>query len=270
MRGLRTVAVWANPEKARARTELPRLQHWLSRRSLRVVPASQLSQADAVVVLGGDGTILAVAPEAAKHRVPVLGVNMGRLGFMTAIDVRGMIPALQRWLRGGWPVSERTMLEATAPPLKEPAYALNDAVLRIGATTRITTVDASVDGKDLARFVGDGVIVATTTGSTAYSLAAQGPVVHPDVDAIVLTPICPHSFMQRPLVIPSHHVVDLRIQERGAGDAVQLALDGQRVFALRSGERIRIRRSPHKLKLFQDPEASYFDVLREKLSWGGR
>lgn len=229
-----------------------------------------MEKADAVITLGGDGTILSVAPAAARLGLPVLGVNIGRLGFMTAVEVRGLYSALSRWLAGRWAESRRTMLEITMPGVRSPQLALNDAVVRIGSTTRVTTIQASVGDEDIGYFVGDGVIVATSTGSTAYSLAAQGPVMHPGVDALLLTPICAHSFSQRPIVFPADMTVRLTLTDQRRGNEVQLCLDGQRVYSVKPGDQIHIRRAPYKLKLLQDPGTTYFGVLREKLSWGER
>ena len=267
---IRSVALVCNPEKSRARVELPRLRAWFKRNGIQAQSLRHVKDVDAVVTLGGDGTILSVATQAALAGVPVLGVNLGRLGFMTSVELRVLYPSLQRWVKGDWAVSERLMLEVTVPRVKAPLMALNDAVVRIGSTTRVTAVDAAIQNEELGRFTGDGVIVATPTGSTAYSLAAQGPVVHPAVEALVLTPICAHSFTQRPVVFPKHQTLELRLQDQRVGNEVRLCLDGQRVFVLRSGDVVRVRCAPYKLKLFQDPKVSYFGVLREKLSWGER
>lgn len=267
---IEAVSVIANPEKPRARQELPRLKKWLRARGIVTLGPAALAKADAVITLGGDGTILAVAPKAAREGVPVLGVNIGRLGFMTAVEVRQLYPALVRWLNGHWAVSHRLMLEVWPPRGRRPELALNDAVVRIGATTRVTTVSAAVSSEHLGNFTGDGLIAATPTGSTAYSLAAQGPVVHPEVEALVLTPICAHSFRQRPLVFPADKSLELQLVDESDAGRTQLCLDGQRVFTLRYGDRIRIGAAPIKLKLLHDPNVSYFGVLREKLSWGGR
>jgi NAD+ kinase len=266
---IRTVSIVPNPDKPRARQELPRLKKWLRGRGIGVAGPSSVSRSDAVITLGGDGTILSVAASAAAAGVPVLGVNLGRLGFMTSVDVRRLYPALTRWLAGEWIVSERLMLEVT-PPRAKPCFALNDAVIRIGSTARLTMISAAVSGENLGDFTGDGVIVATPTGSTAYSLAAQGPIVHPEMEAIVITPICAHSFRQRPVVIPAGRNVQLTLDDVRERGETQLCVDGQQVYKLRFGDHVGISRSPFKLKLLQDPRSSYFGVLREKLSWGGR
>ncbi len=269
-RRIRSVVIVSNPEKRHAENERPRLQNWLKKRGVSVVSEAQLSKAQAVLTLGGDGTILSVASEAAKANIPVFGINTGRLGFMTSTSMKNMYKSLSAWLAGKWVVSSRMMLEVQPPRIKGPLLALNDAVIRTGATTRVTHIHASVGNADLGFFVGDGVIVATSTGSTAYSLSAQGPIVHPTLDALILTPICAHSFTQRPIVFPADNVLMLKLSDRRSGNRVQLSLDGQRVFDLSAGDAVRIRRSQYKLKLLHDPKVTYFGVLREKLSWGER
>ncbi|MBV9080560.1 MAG: NAD(+)/NADH kinase [Elusimicrobia bacterium] len=267
---VRTVAIVPNPEKSRARQELPRLKRWLKKRGIAAVGRAGISRSDAVITLGGDGTLLAVAPDAAAAGVPVIGVNLGRLGFMTAVELRRLYPSLDAWLKGRWVASERLLLEVWPPRRRGPLMALNDVVMRTGATSRITTVSLSISGERLGDFTGDGIIVATPTGSTAYSLAAQGPIVHPEMEALVVTPICAHSFRQRPIVCPADRALEVRLEDANAGSRTTLCLDGQQTFSLELGDRVRIGRAPIKLKLLQDPRWSYFAVLREKLSWGGR
>lgn len=266
----RTAAVVANREKIRAQRELPKLSKWLRSKGIRPVGMEGLSKADVIITLGGDGAILAVAPQAARAGVPVLGINVGRLGFMTAVGVDRLYPALEAWRKGAWTVSERLMLEVHPPRVKTPQLALNDVVVRLGSTTRLTAISAAIEDEHLGVFTGDGLIVSTTTGSTAYTLAAQGPIVHPDVEALILTPICPHSLTQRPVVFPADQTLELQLQDRSRGNEVQLCLDGQRVFVLKQEDRIVVRASHHRLKLLQDPKMPYFGVLREKLLWGGR
>lgn len=267
---VRAVAIVANMEKPQAKEELARLRVWLKRRKITPLSFSQLSDADAVITLGGDGTILLVAPEAARLGIPVLGVNIGRLGFMTAVEAGRMYEALESWLSGEWTISHRMMLEASLSRFKNSFFALNDVVIRTGDTMRVISLFASIEDQDLGCFTGDGVIVATPTGSTAYSLAAQGPVVHPEVEVLIFTPICAHSFTQRPVVFPARQTLELSLHESEKKGSVQLSLDGQHSFPLKGGDRIQVHRAPFELKLFQNPHVSYFTVLREKLSWGER
>ncbi len=266
---IRSIAIVSNPDKIRTAEQLAPLRHWLKKRGVAPLGRAQVALADVVLTLGGDGTILAVAPKAALAGVPVLGVNVGRLGFMTAVGLDHMYEALTDLLEGRCIMSERLMLDVVIPRSKGPHLALNDAVIRVGTTTRITMVNAMIEKEDLGCFTGDGLIVATPTGSTAYSLAAQGPIVHPELDALVLTPICAHSFTQRPVVFSSKHTLTIWPKDRRGMRELQLCLDGQRVFKLRKDDRVLVRRSKHKLKLLQKPGISYFGVLREKLLWGG-
>lgn len=266
---IRSIAIVSNPDKVHALEQLKPLRLWLKRQGVRVVSASSVSQADVVMTLGGDGTILAVAPKAALAGVPVLGVNVGRLGFMTTVGLNEMYAALSDLLEGRLVVSERLMLDVTIPRTKGTHLALNDAVVRAGSTTRVIMVNATIENEDLGCFAGDGLIVATPTGSTAYSLAAQGPIVHPEMEALVLTPICAHSFRQRPVVFPSKRTLTICPMDRKGIREIQLCLDGQRVFSLRPNDRVVVKRSKVKLKLLQKADASYFGVLKEKLLWGG-
>ncbi|MFN0117203.1 MAG: NAD(+)/NADH kinase [Elusimicrobiota bacterium] len=265
---IRSVCLVFNPQKLRAKEEIPKLKSWLSSQKVRVLSLSKLSKADALITLGGDGTILSAAPKAAELNVPVLGINVGRLGFMTSMEMDEMYSELSDWRLGAWSLSERLMLEVKLSSQKQVSYALNDAVIRIGTTSRVISVLASISGESLGRFTGDGLIIATPTGSTAYSLSAQGPVVHPDLNALILTPICPHGFTQKPVVFPSDKVVELKLDTRREIGDVQLCLDGQKVFPLKESDRVTVKPSKMRLKLFHKPSVSYFNVLREKLSWG--
>lgn len=267
---IRSIAICPNLQKPKAIREVSRLKAWIKRKGIFALAPHQIKKADAAIILGGDGTILKWAPDLARLGTPVFSVNVGHLGFLTTVEVKHLYRSLEEWLQGRWVVSERMLLEVTAPRTKKPLLALNDAVIRLKASNRVTKIQASINNEKLAVFTGDGVIVATTTGSTAYSLSAQGPVVHPDVEAMILTPICPHSFSQKPLVFPSHHVMELQMSDRRDKNQVQLCMDGQRIYPLKCGDRLHIRRSPYKLKLIQDPKISYFGVLRDKLHWGGR
>lgn len=267
---IRTVSIVANPDKKKATLEVPRLKSWLQRRGIKPLSSLQIAESDLVITLGGDGTILAIAQRAAEAGVPILGVNIGHMGFMTAVELDQLYKALAACLANKWEISERMMLDVQAPRESRSLLALNDAVIRIGATTRVTSIAASIEKESLGLFVGDGVIVATSTGSTAYSLAAQGPVVHPDLDALILTPICPHSFTQRTVVFPASQTLELELRDTRSRNEVQLCLDGQRVFVLTPGDRVSVRKSRYKIQLLKDPERPYFGVLREKLSWGDR
>ncbi len=237
------------------------------------VPRGELAaMSDLLVVLGGDGTLLSIAPDAAAEDVPVFGVNYGGLGFMTATTREELEPAIRAVLRGEYSVSTRQMLRATVdgPERDQPVArdVLNDAVINKTDLARVVELRATVDGEMVSSFVADGLIVCTTTGSTAYSLAAGGPIVMPEVDAIVLTPISPHTLSNRPLVLPGAANVEIELVSSDL--QIFLTLDGQEGILLNASDRVSVRRSPHCLKLARPGERSYFDVLRTKLRWGSR
>jgi NAD+ kinase len=224
------------------------------------VPAAS----DLVVVLGGDGTLLSVAHHAALAGVPVMGVNLGRLGFLTEIPVSEAAPTLDRFLAGDEGlISPRWLLETrTAGAV---SYCLNDVVVTKGALARMIELTIGIDGKEVATLKADGLIVSTPTGSTAYSLSAGGPIVHPLVPAIVLTPICPHTLSFRPLAVPSTSTVSVRLLT--GGEEVHLTLDGQRGGALVRDDVVDIRKSPVELQLVTSPRRNYYDLVKEKLGW---
>jgi len=226
------------------------------------VPAAS----DLVVVLGGDGTMLSVAHHAARAGVPVMGVNLGRLGFLTEIPVSEATLTLDSFLAGDTSVvSPRWLLETrTAGGL---SYCLNDVVVTKGALARMIELTIDIDGKEVATLKADGLIVATPTGSTAYSLSAGGPIVHPLVPAFVLTPICPHTLSFRPLAVPSTSAVSVRLLT--GGEEVYLTLDGQRGGVLVRNDVIDIRKSAFELQLVTSPRRNYYDLVKEKLGWAG-
>ncbi|HYA49163.1 MAG TPA: NAD(+)/NADH kinase [Burkholderiales bacterium] len=219
---------------------------------------------DFVVVLGGNGTLLSVAYCAAQAGVPVMGINLGRLGFLTEIPVAEAFLALDAFLAGAPDtVSPRSLLEVTTEG--GPAYCLNDVVITKGAVARMIEFTILIDGAAVATLKADGLIVSTPTGSTAYSLSAGGPIIHPQVPAVVLTPICPHTLTYRPLIIPSGSEVEIKLLT--GGEEVYLTLDGQRGASLVRSDTVRIRKAPVELQLVTSPRRSYYDLVKEKLSW---
>jgi NAD+ kinase len=219
---------------------------------------------DLVVVLGGDGTLLSVAHHAAQAGVPVMGVNLGRLGFLTEIPVSEATLTLDRFLSGdAGLISPRWLLEAHTA--KGVSYCLNDVVVTKGALARMIEFTILIDGKEVATLKADGLIVATPTGSTAYSLSAGGPILHPKVPAVVLTPICPHTLTFRPLAVPSTSTVGVRLLT--GGEEVHLTLDGQRGGVLVRNDIVDIRKAPFELQLITSPRRSYYDLVKEKLGW---
>jgi NAD+ kinase len=219
---------------------------------------------DLVIVLGGDGTLLSVAHLAAKAGVPVMGVNLGRLGFLTEIPVKEATLTLDRFLDGDRElISSRWLVEARTK--SDVAYCLNDVVVTKGAKARMIELAIGIDGQDVARLKADGLIVSTPTGSTAYSLSAGGPILHPQVPAVLLTPICPHALSFRPLAVPASAAITVKLLTHG--EEVYLTLDGQRGGVFEHDDAVEIRKAPYDLQLVASPRRSYYDLVKEKLGW---
>jgi NAD+ kinase len=229
---------------------------------------------DMVVVLGGDGTLLSMADciGEAGSGIPILGVNFGSLGFLTEVTLPELYRSLDAALGGRAHVEERLMLRSTTMRegrVFERSIAVNDAVITKAARSRMIDLSVCVGDEFVTRVKADGLIIATPTGSTAYNLAAGGPIVEPSVDALLLTPIAPHTLTNRPIVIPASSVVRVQpnMTER---DEVFITFDGQAGFQLKAGDEIEVRRSDKPLRLIRPSTRSYFEVLRTKLKWGER
>jgi NAD+ kinase len=220
---------------------------------------------DLVVVLGGDGTLLSIAHVAAQAGVPVIGVNMGRLGFLTEVPLEEMWLTLEAYLAGREDIiSSRWLLETQCQG--KTYYCLNDAVINKGAVARMIQMALWIDHKEIAGLKADGLIVSTPTGSTAYSLSAGGPIIQPYIPAIILAPICPHTLTFRPMVISSDS--EVRVQLLTGGEEVYLSLDGQRGVLLMKGDVVVARRASIELSLISSPKRNFFDLLQDKLGWG--
>jgi NAD+ kinase len=227
---------------------------------------------DLAVVLGGDGTLLAMAKAIAEsgHDIPILAVNFGSLGFLTEITRPELYQSLDAVIAGRASYDLRMMLRAVATRAKEAHMALNDVVFTRTALSRMIELSVSVGDHFVTAVKADGLIVATPTGSTAYNLAAGGPIVHPAMDALVLTPIAPHTLSNRPIVIPAERDVRVTSTSSNAGDEVYVTMDGQTGFPLQEGDELTITRAEKPLRLVRSTTRSYFEVLREKLKWNER
>jgi NAD+ kinase len=228
---------------------------------------------DLLVVLGGDGTLIGMADRIARtgSDVPILGVNFGSLGFLTEITLPELYDALDATLAGRATIETRAMLSARTTRANAPFadhIVLNDIVITKGALSRIIEISVTVGDDPVMCVRADGLIIASPTGSTAYNLAAGGPIVHPAVDAMLLTPIAPHTLTNRPVVIPASSEVHARPVMEG-DDKVYVTFDGQSGFPLQPGDLVSVRRAPRPLRIVKSAKRSYFDVLREKLKWGG-
>ena len=277
-----------------AAEHLTRIGAWLRERKIEVVyeaETARLTQpadmhptrsreelpscVDLIVVLGGDGTLLAMADRIAQagRDIPILGVNFGGLGFLTELRIDELFPALESVVNGTATYDERLMLSATASlrnKTDETRVVLNDVVFTKGPLSRMIELSVSVNGRFVTRVKADGLIIASATGSTAYNLAAGGPIVHPSVDALVLTPIAPHTLTNRPVVIPGDADVDVRPEAPGGSDDVFVTYDGQYGYPIQAGDVIHVRKAKQALRLVKAAERGYFELLREKLKWGER
>lgn len=284
-----TVGIISRPRREDIARVVPPLIAWLRARDVKVVCDSETTGcigalagdtqerenlalcSDLLIVLGGDGTLLSAARMAAERKVPILAVNLGGLGFLTTVSQDEIYVILEEIFSGKHRVSERVMIEAEivrGGSTIRRQIALNDAVLNKAALARIMDLELRIDGEYVTTYKADGLILSTPTGSTAYSLAAGGPIVYPIVEAFVVTPICPHTLTNRPLVIPDSAKIE--IDFKAEDDAVFLTLDGQVGIELMRGDRIVVRKAQEKLFLVRPAKKTYFGILRSKLKWGER
>jgi len=282
------VGLVARPDAREAQDALLRLIDFLAGKSVTVVlekessglapsvtaPAARKAdlprQVDFIVVLGGDGTLLSMARAVGDLGVPILGVNLGGLGFLTATTLDEMLPAVEAMLAGRMAVDERMMLAARVvrggQSLGE-YVALNDVVITKSAMSRIIYLEVSVEGQHATSYRADGLIVSTPTGSTAYSLSAGGPILFPTMDAVVLTPIASHTLTNRPIVLPAAQRIDVTLR---TDQDVMLTMDGQVGVPLKETDTVQVSRAAARVRLLRFPRADFFSVLRTKLKWGQR
>ena len=283
---MKKIAIFAKVHDPRCRGVASELINWLEERGLVPLTEPHLArhlggkgtnstdipeQADLIVVLGGDGTLISGARLVGDREVPILGVNLGSLGFLTEITLDELYPALESCLKGDYRVSERMMLRATVvrgTAEVEEHRVLNDVVINKGALARIVDLETTVNGAYLTTFKADGLIISTPTGSTGYSLSADGPIVHPELDCLIITPICPHTLTNRPIVVAGDVLITVEL--KSVNEDVLLTLDGQVGVELKHGDVIRIQKAEHRTRLVMSRSKDYFEVLRTKLKWGER
>jgi NAD+ kinase len=280
------VAIVCKPNKDELARVLPELLSWLSQHGYDPLldreggsyapgaKSEELSQMplwkpELVIVLGGDGTLLATARAFEATGIPILSVNVGHLGFLTEVKLGDLYSTLESWCTGCHDLDERAMLHAEhwrEGAMLKSYRALNEVVVQKGDIARMGEFSVELDGKLVARFRADGVIVSTPTGSTAYTLAANGPILTPNVDALVVTPVCPHLLTLRPIVVRGDASLVVRVE--GVPNMAMLTVDGQLAVELHRGDEVRCRRSSHTVKLVRLGDAGFFEALRMKLSWG--
>jgi NAD+ kinase len=283
----KTAAVISRPGRPQVAEIMPDLLHWFAEHGYNVivdehtakyvstqeiVPRSEMGSRalDLVVVLGGDGTLLSAARFTAPINVPLLGVNLGSLGFLTEVPLPSLYSMLDAIAQGRAPIEHRSLMhvEMLRDSVVRGSYLVfNDAVVNKTPLARLNTYDLYVDKAFVSSYRADGMIISTPTGSTAYSLSAGGPVLMPTVQALVITPVAPHALTHRPLVVPDS--VEIEVLLRSEEEVAYLSLDGQPGLDLRDGDRVRCRRSEHHVNLFRT-ETDFFHVLRSKMKWGER
>lgn len=282
---IRAVGIISKPKPEDICPRVPPLLDWLAQRKLQALfdqetahclgrtdglPREEIpKQVDLLVVLGGDGTLLAAARLVDEHKVPILAVNLGSLGFLTEITIDEMYTVLEDVLAGRQQTSRRRLLEAEVRRGGKAVAsyrALNDAVLHKTDMARMLDYAVDIDGVFVSQFRADGLIISTPTGSTAYSMAAGGPIVFPSLEAFLITPICPHMLTNRPLVIPATAQIDVRL--KSAQESPYLTVDGQVGMGLQEEDTVRVRKSDRVIELITSPNRNYFQLLRSKLRWG--
>ena len=282
------VGIISKPKKTEIREIVPPLLQWLRERNIEVfidketgaiVESSEKcltrnempAQSDLLIVLGGDGTLLATARALNRKPVPILAVNLGGLGFLTVITREELYPTLERVLSGDFRTERRVQLEGELIRADEAIasfLALNDVVLNKGAIARVLDFELRVNGLFVSTYKSDGLIVSTPTGSTAYSLAAGGPIIVPTVEAFIVTPICGHTLTNRPVVLPD--TVTIEVVVKSQREAAYLTVDGQVGIAAYSEDLVRLKKAPSYVELIQPFHKHYFQILQQKLKWGER
>jgi Predicted sugar kinase len=282
---IKKIGIVANIEKEKIADHVKSLKKWLEEKGVKVFLEMEISgkitlddglkgndlarKSQLVVVLGGDGTMLRAARILAGHKVPILGINMGSFGYLTEVNLNEIHSTLELVIRGEFVAEKRMMLNVSIKhdrTVTNVGDVLNDVVINRGNMSRMNELELAVDGEYLTTYKGDGLIVSTPTGSTAYSLSAGGPIVFPGKDLIIINPICPHTLTNRPIIFSEDSNLKIALWSKDKG--AMLTLDGQEAYKIISGDVVTIKKSKHIIKLVLSPYRSYGKILRSKLGWG--
>ena len=286
------IGIWGNTEKPFFWKLLPDIAAWAAQRELKIFltmrivakaenkidfkyniieSADDFKQLDFLMSLGGDGTLLALARAVGDRETPILGIHLGELGFLAEVTTEDMFEKLDRVADDDYEILERMVLECTVQNGNDPQifYALNDITIDRGSSHRLINCKLTANGHHVARYKADGLIISTPTGSTAYSLSAGGPIVMPTLDAMVITPICPHTLSLRPIVMPDDKIIEITFPDNQAG-GMALAVDGQVQESLELDAKVTIRKASYKTRMVIFSDSNYFDVLSRKMGWGRR
>lgn len=281
----KSIGILTKPKFPEVKGTLQNVVSWLRSRNINVILSQSSatllgeqggyqdgplsSKADVLLVLGGDGTMLNAARLAAERSIPILGVNMGGLGFLTEVRLESLYPSLERVFANDYVLDERLMLRIHIHRNDEmvaQGVVLNDVVISKGTLARMIELKIAIEGRFVTNLRSDGLIVSSPTGSTAYSLSAGGPIIDPAVQSLILTPVCPHTLTHRPLIVPGKDRIDLTLTSTDPG--AMATLDGQVGVPISQGDTVTIQTSENRTRLIRFPESNYYDVLREKLKWG--
>ncbi len=282
---IKKIGIIANVEKEKIADHVRSLQKWLKDKGVAVFLEEEISKKVAlggglkgnelarksqlVVVLGGDGTMLRAARLVAGHKVPILGINMGSFGYLTEVNLNEIHPTLELIIQGKFDTEKRMMLDVSirhGKAITNVGSVLNDVVINRGSLSRMNELELEVNGKYLTTYKGDGLIVSTPTGSTAYSLSAGGPIVFPGKDLIIINPICPHTLTNRPIIFSENSNLKITLWSKDKG--AMLTLDGQEAYRITSGDIVTVKKSKHATMLILSPYRSHGEILRSKLGWG--
>ena len=284
---VKKIGVFCKPKAPSATDILGRLIPWLRKQNYHIFldtgtaaiinetssyERREISQqADLLIVLGGDGTLLSVARAAHPHNIPILAVNLGSLGFLAEISIDELYPTLENILAGKFEIENRMLLNACIwrnGEKVEDHNVLNDVVINKGVVARVINLQVLVNGQYMTSYRADGLIIATPTGSTAYSLSAGGPIIHPSMHTLVLSPICPFTLTNRSILIPDQSIIQVKLAAEY--DDVRVTLDGQEGYDMRAGDILEIKKTKTSLQLIRGPNKNYYQILRDKLHWGSQ
>jgi len=263
---MKNIFLVANKKKSNAVDLSKKISVWLKNQRNEMLTNKKVA-----IVLGGDGMMLKAAREFTPKNISLFGINLGKLGFLAETDMKNVFSSLKKIIKGAYKIEERSMLKIEILRNKKIInnfIALNDAVIKNGKTARVINLNLNINNKPVTEIVADGLIISTPTGSTAYSLAAGGPVVHPQTENIIITPIAPHTLSQRPVIIPDNFIIDVKVNSNHKD--VLLSIDGQIDMALSVGDIVKIQKYKTSVKLIAVGKNDYFDVLQKKLNWGNR
>ncbi len=268
---LSTVSIITKPGSTDSEEFALQIQEWLTRKNISVLFDNIEKDLDLLIVLGGDGTLLHIAEQAAKFSIPILGINLGSLGFLTELNKNETFEALEQIISSEIQIEHRMMIQSRVVSRKSSTdyrFALNEVVITKNALDRILNLSTKIDGLLLTEYQADGLIFSTPTGSTAYNLSAGGPLVYPALETILVTPICPFMLSSRPMILPAHKNISTKFRARREEETAQVIVDGQRLWKMNNEDKLEISPAGQPLKLIISNNHDYFSILRKKLHWG--